>query len=334
MYKLLLATLLVFPTAAYARDAESKVTFAGEVLAHHAAHMGRQRVQVRYYATPWPAGAPLVVIIQGSGCQPVLFQNKGATYSTIFGLVDAVKRRDIGLLVADKPYASVAPGGGGAAKGCSESFNRSFTLDSWSAALASAIDDWRHRAKRRREPVRLLGSSEGAVVSAKLAATNHTVDRVALIGLTGSSQAYDEVLSAYLAQDVPEPRQAELDRIGAEITRIAASPDDDRTLYRGHPYKRWASFFTADPTALLLKSRARHILLVSGTADAAVPIQSTERAWITLLAHGRDVEFARIPGADHGLMSPGDNGMEGLARQLNTVLDWLAAPSGSFGSTQ
>lgn len=322
--KMITAIIILFllnGSYAFGKTKSEELQFGGNILSVQNVPL-KDNGNVKYFATPWPDNTPLLVFIQGSGCQPVFVKNSKAVYSTVFGLINLVGRHDAGVLIVEKPFSAQQPVSGGGTQNCPPEFNQTFTLDSWSKAIKVAINDWQTRSKRRKLPIRLVGVSEGAVVAAKISGELKEIDRVALVGFSGSTQAYDEVLSTYHSESTIEQKSSKLKEIGEAISEVMNDPKNSQKFYRGHPYLRWSSFFSADPTLMLEKSKAK-ILMVSGTDDNSVPIESTERAWITLVVNGRDVEFRRVLKASHSLVSPGDTGFDGANLHLIEIVNWI-----------
>lgn len=282
----------------------------------------RDGTDVTYYATPADPGKHTLIMIQGSGCQPVMVASGGHHYSSMFGLLDAVRDGRFNVVAVEKPHAPANPvRDSGTALHCPETFNSTFTLESWAAAIEAVGTEVRLQGSGT---LLLFGASEGAVVAARVASRlEDRVAAVALVGLTGASQLFDFIAAAHLGQGGPAGIDAMAGELEAAVRKINAAPEGSTDFFAGHPYKRWHSFLRANPSMDLLQASAR-VLLVSGTEDTSVPVLSSEIAWATLVAHGRSVEFRRIHGADHGLMKPEDADMSAVSAIYGTMLDWLA----------
>ena len=290
---------------------------------------GRNGVAVDYFISR-PAGRqPLILYIQGSGCAPAFFETQPGQYaSTIFSLTTVAHRPGHAVMVADKPFApSRPPRGGGLATDCPDAFNRSFSLETWVAALDAALRDAMRRPWVRPGRILVIGISEGATAAAALAARNPAVTDVALVGGSGPSQLYDFVAAAYAGSGTDAGRLKAIEGLQAQLAEIRADPDDWRKFAWGHSYKRWSSFFRASSVDNLRRSKAR-IYLVSGMADASVPILSTEVIWSELAPLGRDIRFRRIPGADHALVPAGSDfghSFPQIEAEFAAIVDWFDA---------
>jgi hypothetical protein len=132
------------------------------------------------------------------------------------------------------------------------------------------------------------------------------VTDVALVGGSGPGQLFDFVAAAYAGSGTDAERLKSIEALQAQLAEIDADPQNWRKFAWGHSYKRWSSFFRASSVDNLRRSKAR-IYLVSGMADANVPILSTEVIWSELAPLGRDIRFRRIAGADHALVPAGSD---------------------------
>lgn len=273
-----------------------------------------------YISRPTAARAPLLLMIQGSGCNLAISEGSGKASSTVFNLLPFASEGQFATMVVEKPYAGATPGTAGQGDaGCSAAFNADFTATSWLAAIRASLDDARRSPWIDPARTLVLGGSEGAVMASLLAAADAHVTDVAVLGGSGTTQAYDFIVGAYThCFDVP----ACLAQVDRQLRAIAARPDSATDFAWGHPYKRWTSFFNADPGAALLHSRAR-VYIAFGTADRAVPALSQEIMVAKLLGAGRDVTVRRVPDAGHSLGRPGPHEFDDVNLEYRAVLDWF-----------
>lgn len=271
-----------------------------------------------YLGGPAQGTAPIMLMIQGSGCLPTLFEQPNGFASSVFNLLPFAHERRFVLLAVEKPFADTQIGRNpGSAQFCSQEFKEDFTAQSWLRALQAAIRDARRSPAVDPQRMFVFGHSEGAVMAAMLAARDPGITDVAVLGGSGSTQLFDFVIQAYRSCfDVA----ACLGQIDATRKGIARDPDNATELAWGHPYKRWTSFFRIDPAEELLRSRAR-IYIALGTADTAVPALSQELAVAKLQAMGREVTVRRVPDADHGFNRQGAGG--GTNAEYRAALDWF-----------
>jgi pimeloyl-ACP methyl ester carboxylesterase len=314
--RLLVGVLLLASHAAWAQPAGP---VAGTPFVRHAVTDSSGRRVTYLISTPKAAQAPLLLRIQGSGCSPVMSVSQGTVFSSEFNLVQMAGEGRFAVMVVEKPFAGQTTDVRGEATQCSAAFNADFTAESWLVALQASLRD--ARAASRVDPRRTLvmGASEGAVMATLLAAADPAVTDVVAIGGSGTSQAYDFIVNAYTTCfDVPRC----LAQFEERARAIALKPDSATDFAWGHPYKRWTSFFRADPADALLRSRAR-VYIAFGTADRSVPALSQEIMVAKLLVAGRDVTVRRVPDAGHSLTFGNQHDAENMDREYAAALAWF-----------
>lgn len=284
---------------------------------------------IEYYITRTSRPAPLLLYIQGSGCAPVFVEmSPGSLASTIFSLTTTAHRGEFAVMVVNKANVPARrPRSPGFATDCPREFNEHFSLDTWVRRVDTAF---RHALSRPWIlPGRslVIGLSEGATVASNLAAINPSVTDVALVGANGPGQFFDFIVRTY--QEGPNDAAivdgiAELE---SQLASIEAAPDSTTDFAWGHTYRRWSSFFRSPSLEALKRSRAR-IYLVSGMQDRSVPIFSTELLYSQLRMAGRDVQFRRLPTADHGLLEAGADfhlSIPRLEAEYVRITEWFKA---------
>ncbi|HMN43050.1 MAG TPA: alpha/beta fold hydrolase [Povalibacter sp.] len=276
---------------------------------------------ITYYVSRPKNPAPLLLMIQGSGCVPVMNIQPGGAYSTLFNLLPFGNEGRFTVLSVEKPFAGVAPGQDpGTAQSCSADFNADFTAESWLEALRASLDDARRLPWVDKSRTVVFGISEGAVMGALLAGHDDRITDVISIGGSGTTQLFDFIsLSYQRCFDVSTC----LTDVDNQARAIAADPTSATSFAWGHSYKRWASFFRVDPAEELLRSRAR-FYLAFGTHDEAVPALSQEIAVAKLMAAGRDLTVRRVPNAGHNLMQSGAPDFGNLDKEFRAALSWAS----------
>jgi pimeloyl-ACP methyl ester carboxylesterase len=272
--------------------------------------------KVTYYVSHPGGPAPLLLMIQGSGCTPVLASENGG--STLYNLGPYADEQRFTVMAVEKPYAESKSNGAGTAQGCSSQFNRDFTASSWLEALRASLTDARKLSWVDTRRTLVMGLSEGAVMASMLAARDPAVTDVISIGGSGTTQLYDLVLGAYDCHD----RSACIAEVERQAKAIAAAPESSTQFAWGHPHKRWSSFFKVDPSQELLRSKAR-VYVLFGTADESVPPASQELIAAKLRSAGRDVVVRRVPDVGHSLLPKNSNDWSELDREMNASLDWF-----------
>jgi predicted esterase len=282
--------------------------------------LGRQIV---YYISKPESPAPLLLMIQGSGCARVMNVQTGGVYSTLFNLLPFAKEGQFAVMAVEKPYSGVVPNPSGqsssANQSCTPEFNDDFTAESWLVALQASLQDARQSSWIDKERTLVFGFSEGAVMAAMLAGNDTSITDVISIGGSGTTQLFDFFAFAY--QRCPDVTPC-LDAVEEQHREILADPLSSSKFAWGHPYKRWTSFFRADLSSLLLQSNAR-IYMAFGTADDSVPALSQELAVARLLAAGKKLTVRRVPNANHALMSVNAPSFNDIDQEYRAALQWF-----------
>ncbi len=276
--------------------------------------------QLTYYLSHGAAPAPLLLMIQGSGCGSVMHVQGNGSYSTLFDLLPFGKEGQFTVMAVEKPYSGDSSGQRpGSAESCSAQFNHDFTADSWLLALQTSVRDARKLEWIAKGRTLVVGLSEGAVMATLLAGHDATITDVVSIGGSGTTQLFDFIVHAYRMCFDASPCLADVEE---KVRAINADPANSTSFAWGHPYKRWSSFFHVDPGEELLRSNAR-VYMAFGTADQSVPALSQEVAVAKLMAAGRDLTVRRVPDANHSLTDPEAPNINDLDKELRLALQWF-----------
>lgn len=279
--------------------------------------------RVTYYVSRPSRPAPILLLLQGSGCSTVLKQVNGSHVSSVFGLFPIAADGRFTVVAVEKPSA-VATARGGTAEDCTSEFNQNFTAESWLVAVQASLKAARQLPWVDKRRTLIFGASEGAVMASLLARRDETITDVVAISGSGTSQLFDFVAHAY---QYCFDRAKCLDDVQRNFISITQNPDSATHFAWGHPFKRWTSFFRIDPGDELVRSRAR-VYLALGTSDTSVPALSQEIAIVKLLLAKRDVTVRRVVDGDHSLLRQGSNDYSALDAEYRRALDWFwAAPS-------
>jgi len=158
----------------------------------------RREAPVRYYLAPSQTGPrPLLLVLQGSGCGPLFGADGSATAGQ--DIVQQFASDRFAVLVVEKPNVTPesADSSNGETGACGADFNRAHSLETWTAAVSRAVDAaLRDPRVERRAGVRVMGLSEGAIVSARLARERRDVNHVAFISGFGCDQWRDMLVVA------------------------------------------------------------------------------------------------------------------------------------------
>ncbi len=276
--------------------------------------------EITYYINRPEKPAPILLMIQGSGCEPVIVEKISGTYSTLFGLMPFAGEGRFTVVAVEKPFIPGAPTQDpGSAKSCGAAFNEDFTAERWLVALRAALDDARKSPRVDKHRTLVFGHSEGAVMASLMAVREDSVTDVIAIGGSGTTQLFDFLAFAYrrcfdASACITEAEQ--------NVRAINADPDSATQFAWGHPYKRWSSFFRVDPGENLLGSKAR-VYIAFGTADESVPALSEEVAVAKLLVAGRDLTVRRVPNAGHSLTEGSRPDYAEMGKEFRAALDWF-----------
>jgi pimeloyl-ACP methyl ester carboxylesterase len=309
---------------AQAAPAEQKETFSfGSWSMDRITLPGGDGPPVGYYLSLPKTRAPLVLLVQGSGCTaPFTGLGTPKRSSSIFSWVSLAQSGRYAVMAVDKPYQPFKQDGApGSATGCGDAFNHHFSYDSWLATLRHALRHALARPEVDPAQVLVIGISEGGALAAGLARTVPEVGAVALVGASGTSQLYDFIARIHQGGASDIEKQRELQLLDTTVKDILADPASGSKFAWGHPYRRWSSFFAQSAGDNLLQSRAR-VYITSGMQDTSTPILSTEVMYAQLRGQGRDVTIERIPTANHDLV-PAGGGYEQVQAQYDAIVRWF-----------
>jgi pimeloyl-ACP methyl ester carboxylesterase len=294
---------------------------------------------INFYLSTLPgkktaAKRPVVLIIQGSGCQSVFQKHEklvGGGFQNL--LLEKAKGR-ARILIVEKPgvkYLDQAARPGSAEK-APEEFLKEHTLPRWAAANVAALQAvW---TLPEIDPSRTLvvGHSEGGIVAARVAAELPKVTHVASLAGGGPTQLFDFIANSAPPRpgDKPGDAQRRMQAVYDEWARIQKDPESISRFWLGHPYRRWSSFLKHSVTEELLRTKAR-IYVAAGTRDAAIPVAGYDMLVAELRVRGRDVTTERVEGADHGFHTedmPKNGPPAGMLALLGRVLEWFLTEKG------
>jgi predicted esterase len=298
----------------------------GTALDQHEVVDGLGRTITYYISHPKKPTAPILLMIQGSGCDRVVNIKKSDSFTTLYNLVPYAQEGKFTVVAVEKPFSGTPSGvmSGGSARPCSAKFNADFTAERWLAALRAALDDARKAPQVDSRRTLVFGFSEGAVMADMLAGRDEGITDVIAMGGSGTTQLFDFVALAYRRCFDTSVCLAEIER---DVQAINANPDSATEFAWGHPYKRWSSFFRVDPGDELLHGRAR-IYIAFGTADESVPPLSEEVAIAKLRVAGRAVTVRRVPNAGHTLSEGASTDYHDMDNEYRAALDWFWAGRG------
>lgn len=311
-----------FFTCAVSQELGSSTVIADTSFERRTVQDMRARTVSYYISHPKSGSAPIMLVIQGSGCTPVLTVRDGKVSSSVFNLEKFASDGKFTVMAVEKPFSAIGIQSG-SAQGCSAAFNDDFTAESWLAALQAALKDARKMLWVDQKRTLVLGTSEGAVMASLVAANDPAITDVVSISGSGTTQLFDFVAQAYRNCFDTSLCLADIEK---NVVAIKSDPTSSTKFAWGHPYKRWTSFFAIDPGELLLKSKAR-VYIAIGTADDTVPAISQELAVAKLVLNRHDVTVRRVAEGTHSLNRRGASNWDDLDRELSTALEWFSKTS-------
>ena len=294
---------------------------------------------LHFYLAPADTAAPLLVLIQGSGCASAFGEEEdGSVFSTLAQeRIVRMARNRFSVLVVDK--VGVIPGtfydDGGDMEQCSELTRDLHTLESWSETLNDAIDAAKSLSGvDATRPVRLIGFSEGAITSARLTAMRTDISHVTFMSGFGCMLFDDLVILAerewqanhsnLSADELQAGRASAAQAMRLRIKQILATPDATHTLFEGHTPKYWSSVGFACPAQDLAISDAQ-VSVIVGLDDQSMIANGAEEIVIRRLRHGKSTKIIKVVDGNHGLGRQEDE--MPFARLLDTfeaAVEWMA----------
>jgi len=289
---------------------------------------------IRYTLSTPARKAPLVLMIQGSGCVPN-FMGVGTpeAKATIPGWKIIASQGRYAVMAVDKPWQSDAPQQGpwGAAIGCGDAFIQHFSYDSWLATLKRALRHALSRPEVDARRVLVIGVSEGAQMAASLAHEFPEVGEVALVSGGGPTQLFDFAAEIHRGSGSDDDKLKRLQELDASFRDIAADPSSTGKFFMGHPYLRWSSFLKHSQAVELAQTKAR-VYMVNGMQDSSVPILAAEMLYAVLRVQGRDVSFRRVPRAGHSLVEdslPLEDKRKAQQAEYDAIIAWFERRPGA-----
>lgn len=288
---------------------------------------------VRHYRSAAVGPAPLVLVLQGSGCSSWFSRHAEGIG---FGWFDAVRRQggaSVQVLAVEKPGVGLfdRPAQPGSALHCSETFRREMTATRWHAALMAALDATLATREQPPRTVMVIGHSEGAFFAARLAAAHPAITHVALLAATPWSQLHELVAMASSGRGfvgrAPGSANDRLRQLLQHHRAIAQTSLSDTSLPWGHPAPYWHGKFTPFELSTLTRrgSGAPRLFIAHGSADENAPVAASDALAAEALSHGLDLTWLRLEGAGHdferGPLQPG--AMRALHRVVGVAVRWL-----------
>lgn len=286
--------------------------------------------------------SPLLVMVQGSGCDPVFTTNSNGQAQSRAGqdIVTALSGGRYSVLIVDKPHVETsATGTGGQQDGCSQAFRRDHSLDKWTSALSASIDQIKQEHAGAPDTIRVLGLSEGALVAARLTSVRSDVSHVAFISSFGCHQIDDMLVAArrdWIRANPDATGEALQNGVAEAVAEAEAgfktvfeNPADYDTIIFGQTPQFWSTFGLACPADDLSKSDAG-VFVAYGTADEQIAADGIEEIISRRLVAGKTTKAIRIVDGNHVLASPSEaKPFDNLIGVLQSAIDWMEERPGN-----
>lgn len=290
---------------------------------------------ISYFLAPPKSGVrPLVVVLQGSGCEAAFVEQDGGLVATAGqDIVRDLAAERFAVMIVEKPFVAErsADSAGQVSDECASEFRRSHTLDNWTSAISRAIDAAkRSGAVDRKAPVNLIGLSEGAVVAAHVAAKRLDVGHIAFISGFGCDQWSDMLVRARLDamagegtfDEKTERARKAIAAVEAGFAAVASDPMNPDAYFEGQTHLFWSTFGRACPANDLAKSNAE-VLVYYGTNDEQIDANGVEAITAARLAVRKPIRVERIHGGGHILNTSDEEPFKNLIAAFADALDWM-----------
>lgn len=260
------------------------------------------------------AGAEMVVLSRSARVPPARYRVLVIPGSGCTRWAPVAERYFSGLLHAEvvvlhKPHVDVM---GDWRAPCTDAFIANDALNDWRDTAVAAVTTLSHNLGATL-PWVVVGISEGAELLPAVAAAVPTVSAVVMVSASGLDPAVAGTLQAQRVGHVD---------VWRAVQRAQASTLPDALLVQGRTLRYWRAVWRWSLTGPLM-SATWPLLRVWGDADPSVP---PEAYWqFSAMAATRQAPFCdiRLPGADHGLQTPQQDGIQRLWSQLER---WARQP--------
>ncbi|MEZ5345749.1 MAG: alpha/beta hydrolase [Pyrinomonadaceae bacterium] len=268
---------------------------------------------------------PLVVFIQGSGCNSLFIKKEERIVSTAgFATIYDVFQDKARLLVIEKPGVNFLDDPADCRQ--NTEFNREHTLERWAGAIEAAISASVSLPRIRNDNALIIGHSEGGLAAARAARDlPEKIGFAALLAGGGNSQLFDLISLArkgYFFGNISEAPEVRVRYVTEEWQKILEDPMSSDKFFFGFAYRRWSSFLKTSPLEELKDFKGK-VYIGQGTADKAVDPASADALNADLLASAKDVFYSRVENADHSFNIENDPAVNGWRKQFEQISKWF-----------
>lgn len=238
---------------------------------------------------------PLAIWMQGSGYFSLFPEYEGKLGDGTLTLLSETLGPEVQLLAVEKRGVTLGVRGGV----IPQEYHQYATLEARSRDVITALEALGDLPNR----VLAVGHSEGADVAAKVAAEVPKVSHIAFLSGGGASQLFELMTVIRKSEADTRDKETQIEELWRTWSDISANPNSTDKMFRGHSYRRWSSYIRQAPMDNLLRTEAK-ILIVHGSADEVVPIESADLCAVELARADKTFEYLRLPEADHSLRTP------------------------------
>ncbi len=259
--------------------------------------------------------ADLIVLMQGSGCEPTTRNKNMQMIRSAFGDFASLTVEKYGI---HPNYQAETEEG--YFQDCPPEYHQNSTHDQRVADYLQVFKELAD-AKWWSGRLVLLGGSEGGDIAVRVASRIST-SGVILIS-TGGGMTFGEQVKASILMDmeqknVPEAQRPDIDALFKDVRE---NKNSDKMLF-GYSYKYWANSIDYKALDDMLKINAP-ILLLHGSADTSAPAQSARQAVEAFQQKNRcNLTYWELSGHDHGMNDPqGQNHMNSVLSQASVWIN-------------
>lgn len=261
---------------------------------------------------------PIVLFIQGTGCDSPFVQINGRILSGVQSVLHEVSAGAARIMVVEKPGVRYLdnPSQPAEYKHCRPEFVRQYTLENWSSTLARALKIASKFDGVDRTRTLVIGHSEGAIIGLRVSNLAPGITHVA--ALSGGGPAYLFHMSEFFRKKGLDPEK-ELYPCWADVL---GDPSSTSRFCWGQTFRQWSSFMKTSVVVEALHSRSA-LYFGHGTRDDQNPISAFDVLRAELAARGRKAVFDRVESGDHGFDLPSQQPPEGFRAVFRRILDWF-----------
>jgi pimeloyl-ACP methyl ester carboxylesterase len=251
---------------------------------------------------------PLIIYLDGSGNFPIYYKTKTGRYNTSIAMDIKRYAKDYYIAIISKPGTPFNDtlrysDSGRAYYPENDLYKELYSLDWRTETASEAIDFLTKTLPIDTKKVIVIGYSEGAQVSPKVAVINKKVTHVICFVGNALNQLYDFILEARLKaerkQITTEESQQIVDSLYIEYEKIYQNPTATNQFWYGATYLKWSSFSKTIPLENMLKLDIP-ILYIAGGKDNNQTILDMDYAKLEFLRKGKtNMTYKVFPNSNH-----------------------------------